>query len=99
MSELKQCPFCGSDARELEWPEGGEMDRYACADRNHVDCALFDVEFTLDEWERRPPNSAPGSTLKVMRGPGGGLYLSGVEDLREGDVFRREVRGCQVADR
>lgn len=36
---------------------------------------------------------APGSTLKVMRGPGGGLYLSGVEDLREGDVFRREVRG------
>lgn len=36
--------------------------------------------------------SATGSTLKVMRGPGGGLYLSGAEDLREGDVFRREVR-------
>lgn len=38
-------------------------------------------------------DTTPGSTLKVMRGPGGGLYLSGVEDLREGDVFRREVRG------
>lgn len=37
-------------------------------------------------------DTTPGSTLKVMRGPGGGLYLSGVEDLREGDVFRREVR-------
>lgn len=37
-------------------------------------------------------DTTPGSTLKVMRGPCGGLYLSGVEDLREGDVFRREVR-------
>lgn len=35
-------------------------------------------------------DTAPGSTLKVMRGPGGGLYLSGVEDLREGQVFRRD---------
>lgn len=38
-------------------------------------------------------SSGPGSTIRVMRGPCGGLYLSGVEDLREGDVFRREVRG------
>jgi len=38
-------------------------------------------------------DTTPGSTLKVMRGPGGGLYLSNVEDLREGDVFRREARG------
>ena len=35
---------------------------------------------------------APGSPIKVMRGPCGTLYLSGIEDLREGDVFRREVR-------
>lgn len=37
-------------------------------------------------------DTGPGSTLKVMRGPGGRLYLSGVEDLREGDVFRRDAR-------
>lgn len=35
---------------------------------------------------------APGATIRVMRGPCGGLYLSGVEDLQEGDVFHREVR-------
>lgn len=38
-------------------------------------------------------DTTPGSTLKVMRNPWGTLYVSGVEDLREGDVFRREVRG------
>jgi hypothetical protein len=37
-------------------------------------------------------DTTPGSTLKVMRALSGVLYLVGVEDLREGDVFRREVR-------
>lgn len=37
-------------------------------------------------------DTAPGSTIRVMRGPCGGLYLSGIEDLQEGDVFHREAR-------
>jgi len=56
---------------------------------------LVEIRALLDASaeSRRPAlDTAPGSTLKVMRGQGGGLYLSGVENLREGDVFRREVR-------
>lgn len=59
-------------------------------------CCCNICELRPDHPERKnaptPAPELPGSTLKVMRGPGGGLYLSGVEDLREGDVFRREVR-------
>lgn len=55
--------------------------------------AALEAGYHITSEGRQPVlDTGPGSTLKVMRGPGGGLYLSGAEDLREGDVFVREAR-------
>jgi len=80
--------------QEKQWRQVQEPASITLVETVDPESVAPEVLVRAREYSHYPQlDSGPGSTLKVMRGPGGGLYLSGVEDLREGDVFRREVRG------
>lgn len=50
--EMLPCSFCGSPAEDLQWPEGGSMNRFGCS--NHAgDCVLCGIEATLEQWNAR----------------------------------------------
>lgn len=50
-AKLKECPFCGGEAKECMWlPEGCGTGEVRCLTHG---CAMADVEIPIDDWNRR----------------------------------------------